>query len=279
MKHDVVGALNMSDHEFDRIAQLAKKEFGLNLMKGKKSLIASRLSKRLRAKGISSISDYIDFVENGSDKEETNHLITALTTNVTSFFREPHHFQYLSDHIGSLVSGKETNRRIRVWSAGCSSGQEPYSMAMSLLDKLRDFRNIDAKILATDIDQSVLESAKDGKYDSDSLDSIPPHYRDGLSMSPDGSHFTIGKKFQDNITFAQLNLIDDWPFNGPFDIIFCRNVTIYFDVETQKTLWKKFANMLSDGGLLCIGHSERLTGPATDVLENAGVTTYRKKHS
>lgn len=272
-----VRPLTINDTEFHKIASLAKREFGLNLMEGKKSLIASRLSRRLKAIGLQTISEYIDHVEKNDDPSEKNHLITALTTNVTSFFREPHHFSYLSDYIDDSMTTKNAERRFRFWSAGCSTGQEAYSMAMTISNKLKDYSLHNTKILATDIDQSVLEIAKSGNYENDVLDSIPPQYQTSVRQFREKDIFSIDPEIRNMVTFAQLNLIDDWPVKGPFDAIFCRNVTIYFDADTQKRLWKKFSDLLTVGGLLCIGHSERVTGPATDILDNTGVTSYRKK--
>ncbi len=265
---------SMSDGDFDMIAKLAKQEFGLNLLKGKKALIASRLSKRLSAKNIDSIPVYLENIVKKGDLEEKNHLITALTTNVTSFFREPHHFEYLTDHLSEKKSGES---RIRLWSAGCSSGQEPYSMAMTTLDALGNSSHRDVKLLATDIDQKILETAQRGIYSKEVLESIPADKKKYTKDTADQTEtFAMCETVRSLISFAQLNLIEQWPFKGPFDAIFCRNVTIYFDTETQKVLWQRFADMLCPGGILCIGHSERLSGPATSQLKNVGVTSYQK---
>ena len=274
MLEDTSNNLDISDIDFEKIAKLAKNEFGLNLLKGKKALIASRLSKRLNAKNISSISEYLESISTDNDPNERDHLITALTTNVTSFFREVHHFEYLEQNLSEMVGKK---KRIRLWSAGCSSGQEPYSMAMTVLCSIKNQTDCDIKILATDIDQSILDTAKKGIYSNDTLESIPENKTKFVQnvRDQDGT-FSICNDAKDLVTFGQLNLIENWPIHGPFDAIFCRNVTIYFDAETQKKLWTRFCEMLSPGGLLCIGHSERLSGPATAGLDNIGVTSYRK---
>lgn len=267
----------LSDQDFEKIAKLAKENFGLNLLKNKKSLISSRISKRLKARKARSIDQYLKMVFSEIDECEKNHFITSLTTNVTSFFREPHHFDSLSKYLSENENHITNRKRLRIWSAGCSSGQEPYSIAMLLNNILERHLN-DIKILATDIDQSILEEAKNGLYSREMLSSIPSQYQKHFPYyEKDETKIKASNGISKLISFAQLNLIEDWPFNGPFDAIFCRNVTIYFDAATQQKLWFNFSRALSPGGLLFIGHSERVSGESLNLFNTFGVTSYQKK--
>jgi chemotaxis protein methyltransferase CheR len=196
---------------------------------------------------------------------------------VTSFFREKHHFDSLSKECEETLKDKaKSGQRVRIWSAGCSSGQEPYSIAMTLLDKISDAANLNVKILATDIDPKIIERARKGTYKPEDATGIPSHLASRFVSINDDASLSMHDTARKLITFAELNLISDWPFHGPFDVIFCRNVAIYFSPETQKELWKRFRDMLTPNGLLFIGHSERVSGPAATDLSPIGITTYRK---
>jgi chemotaxis protein methyltransferase CheR len=267
---------SFTDDDFRALARLARTEFGLSLSESKKPLVYSRLARRLRARNIARFQDYMDLLGKSDEAEERLELISALTTNVTSFFREKHHFETLRSQLAPAL-GKQS--RVRIWSAGCSSGQEPFSIAMTLLDVLPDSARTNVRILATDIDPAVVRRARAGQYPREEAESIPPDLRKNWTKpvaGPSGA-FEMNDQTRKLISFAELNLIEPWPFHGPFDAIFCRNVAIYFDQETQQTLWNRFAEMLREGGFLFIGHSERVTGPALQALTTAGVTTYRKK--
>ncbi|WGW03741.1 CheR family methyltransferase [Tropicibacter oceani] len=268
-----------SDEDFQALATLARREFGLNLAQSKKPLVYSRLSRRLKARKIAGFSEYMKLLDKGDDDSERMELISALTTNVTNFFREDHHFQMLrKDVLPACADRARNGKRLRIWSAGCSSGQEAYCIAMSLLDVFPEAHNHDAKILATDIDPQIVAKAKTGRYAPEDAAAIPEAYRKKWVTTATGGKpaLSMSDDLRRLITFAELNLISQWPFQGPFDAIFCRNVAIYFDQETQQALWQRFCDLLMPGGYLFIGHSERITGPATSVLRGVGITSYQK---
>ncbi len=204
-------------------------------------------------------------------------MLAALTTNVTRFFREPHHFEYLKQKIlPPLLEAARRGGRVRIWSAGCSKGHEPYSMAMTVLSLMPDAANHDVKILATDIDPNVIAEARAGIYDKPTLDSVPA--AEQIAVLPSGATATPVLSATDDIrrliTFRELNLIGQWPMAGQFQVIFCRNVVIYFDEATQGKIWERFSSKLLPGGTLCIGHSERLSGVAQPRFNNVGITIY-----
>lgn len=267
-----------SDEDFKSLATLAKSQFGLDLAESKKPLVYSRLSKRLKARGVSCFPDYLSLLGKPGEDAEKFELISALTTNVTSFFRENHHFETLRDeYLPAIIAKVQKGDRARIWSAGCSAGPEPYSLAMTILDKLPNAHNLDLKILATDIDPKIVEKARKGTYNVEELKGIPQPFQNKWSKTDSaGQTFDVSEDLKRLITFNELNLISEWPFSGKFDVIFCRNVAIYFDQPTQQKLWKRFCELLVPGGLLFIGHSERITGPAMDQLEGIGITSYRK---
>lgn len=268
-----------TDADFRQLAGLARAQFGLSLSDSKKPLVYSRLSRRLKARNIPSFPEYLALISSPNENDERLELISALTTNVTSFFRENHHFDTLrQDCLPGLIARAKQGGRVRIWSAGCSSGQEPYSIAATLIDAFPDAPRHNVKILATDIDPQIVRKAKAGQYPKDEKNGMAPNIEKLLFENSDGK--TEGLVVRDIIkrlvTFAELNLISDWPFKGPFDVIFCRNVAIYFDQETQQRLWKRFADYLNTGGYLFIGHSERVTGDASQCLQGVGITSYRK---
>lgn len=266
--------------DFNVIARRARSDFGLHLTEAKKDLVYSRLAKRLRQLGLPDFAAYCSLIESPAGADERIEMLSALTTNVTHFFREGHHFQTLrAEALPSLIAAARGGRRVRLWSAGCSAGQEPYSMAFTLLDLCPDAARLDIRILATDVDPAIVARAKAGVYDGEEAQSLPDTARERYLERVSPGRFRIGDEARQLIRFGELNLIRDWPFAGPFDVIFCRNVAIYFDKETQSRLWNRFADVLAPGGLLCIGHSERLAGPAASRLEAAGVTTYRKSQA
>ncbi|MBE9638269.1 CheR family methyltransferase [Salipiger mangrovisoli] len=271
------GEFAFTDADFEALARLARSEFGLSLAVSKKPLVYSRLARRLRARGLGSFRDYMALLDLESESAERLELVSALTTNVTSFFREKHHFETLCE---ALIPELGLQRRVRIWSAGCSSGQEPFSIAMTLLNFLPPGTR-DTRILATDIDPAILRKARQGRYAAEDCETVPADYRHRWLRPVAGEPEMVetGPDLRALISFAELNLICDWPFNGPFDAIFCRNVAIYFDQETQQRLWTRFSGMLRAGGFLFIGHSERLSGPALAEFTTAGVTTYRKRAS
>lgn len=268
--------------EFNAIRKFAFEHAGISIADYKQNMVFGRVVKRLRALAISTIAEYLDYLEGPRGSDEYEFLINALTTNKTSFFREDHHFTHLANSFFPEIvrsgAGRKSNR-IRIWSAGCSSGEEPYSIAMTALSSLPAAAGlqIDLKILATDIDTSIVHKAKKGIYSRQFLDDIPEQYRRLYLRTDKGSEdsFSIRDFVRDKITFKPLNLICDWPMKGPFDAIFCRNVVIYFNKETQKALFDRFAEILPMGGLLYIGHSESLHR-VTERFEIVGQSIYRK---
>jgi len=269
------GEFRFTDDDFRSLAQLAHAEFGLALAESKKPLVYSRIARRLRARNITDFTSYMALLKSPGEAEERLELISALTTNVTSFFREKHHFDTLRKE---LVPQFEKQPRVRIWSAGCSSGQEAFSIAMTLTDTLSETSLRNARILATDIDPAMIRKASAARYAREDLTTIPADMQKSgtRSCAEDPASFEIATSVQRMVTFGELNLIEAWPFKGPFDAIFCRNVAIYFDHQTQHRLWSRFTGLLRQGGLLFIGHSERVAGPALESLQSAGVTTYRK---
>ncbi|VDC30714.1 CheR family methyltransferase [Pseudogemmobacter humi] len=266
----------LSDADFARIAEYSRREFGLFQQENKRQLLHSRLLRLLADLDCPDIATFLDRLESGVGGPEREALIPALTTNVTSFFREAHHFRQFSDgvlhpRLGDLRRGG----RLRIWSAGCSEGQEPCSIAMTVLDLLPEAPRLNIRILATDIDAKILARARIGRYPVAEAQSIPATLRAAFSRPAGADHFALDERVTGMIRFAALNLVESWPLRGPFDAIFCRNVAIYFDKPTQARLWSRFAELLAPGGMLFIGHSERVSGPAAGLLSSAGITAYQ----
>lgn len=264
---------------FRRLARLVHRESGIRLTEAKRSLIVSRLSRRLRALGLSDFAEYCALVEAEAGAEERGRMISALTTNVTRFFREEHHFRQLRDEIlPPLIAHARAGGRVRLWSAGCSTGEEPYSLAITLVERFPDAAAHDVRILASDIDPCVIETARRGRYPASSAAALPAELRRRYLMpckdAPD--QVELEGTLRALISFRELNLLSRWPFRGRFDVIMCRNVVIYFDAPTQEMLWPRFAEALAPGGHLFIGHSERLTSSAASLFRNTGVTAYRR---
>lgn len=261
----------LTDAVFRRVARLAKDNWGLNLEDGKRPLVTARLWKRVVASGAGDFPTYVGKVEDG-DQVECDHFISALTTNVTHFFREQHHFDFLES---AILPGFRGRGPLRVWSAGCSSGQEPYSIAASIRAVLG--ASADARILATDVDPDILERAQKAVY-AKSETSFPNPALEArvFDKKQSGNERYVRENLVNLVTFRRLNLIQPWPLSGRFDVIFCRNVAIYFDKPTQANLWAQFAAHLNPGGFLFIGHSERIENPAAIGLSPAGITTYQK---
>jgi chemotaxis protein methyltransferase CheR len=233
----------------------------------------------LKKKGMATFAEYLKYLKKG-DPEEVELFSNAVTTNLTSFFRENHHFEYLADTILPEIVQKRRNgsRRVRIWSAGCSTGEEPYSIAMTLRESMKDLSRWDAKVLCTDLDTDVISTCEKGVYASNRVEKVP----DGRlrrwfrkSTGPGPELYKVDPKLQELLTFKQLNLMHDWPMKGRFDVIFCRNVVIYFDKPTQRVLVERYANMLEDGGYLILGHSESLF-KVSDRFSLLGNTIYQK---
>lgn len=269
----------LSDSDLSAICDLIYRKTGIAMSNGKRDLIYRRLATRLRATGTTSFSDYIQMVQNGNPSE-MEAFSNAVTTNLTSFFREAHHFEYLAETIlPGLVKEKQNNkRRLRIWSAGCSSGEEPYSIAITLREAISDIETWDAKVLCTDLDSDVLDTAKQGVYASDRTEKVAPAklkrwFQRGRGAKAES--YRANELLRNLLVFKQLNLMDDWPLKGPFDVIFCRNVIIYFDKPTQRRLIARFNEVMNDGAYLILGHSESLF-KVSDKFQLIGKTIYRK---
>ena len=270
----VEGEFLFTEDDFKKIANILHSHAGIALAEGKAALVYSRLAKRLRTLGLRSFREYCSLVEGQQGVDERQAMMAALTTNVTRYFREPHHF----DHLREVVMPKlaETARRggrVRLWSAACSNGQEPYSMAITVLTALPEAASLDVKILATDIDPNMIAEGKAGVYREDAVAPVPLDLRRKW-FKKSGAGWEVADELRELVAFRELNLIGDWPMRGKFDVIFCRNVVIYFDEPTQERIWSRFAPALVPGGTLYIGHSERVSGPAASQFETTGLTTY-----
>jgi chemotaxis protein methyltransferase CheR len=255
----------LHSNEFSQISQIVYEHSGIRLNAGKEELVRSRLIKRLRSLGIESFDAYLKHVQEDSTSQELNVMIDSLTTNKTSFFREKQHFDYLRTRI--LPTIKNRNDGLRIWSAGCSSGEEPYSIAMLLSEELSGVERSSLKILATDISARVLAKARTGEYDADCMRDVPVPLLSkyfSLIQSNPSRFYRVNDCLRKMVTFARLNLMDTWPMRGPFDVIFCRNVMIYFDNASQRDLVRRFSEMLIPGGHLLVGHSESLVAFAGD---------------
>ena len=271
----VQGEFAFTSDDFARVAALLREDSGIHLPDSKATLVYSRLAKRLRALGLESFADYCKLVSSDAGVDERRSMLAALTTNVTRFFREPHHFDHLRDHtLPPLLEEARAGGRVRFWSAGCSSGEEPYSMALTLLSAMPEIGELDVRILATDIDPVIIARARAGLYPKEAVSAIPPALRSRWLEPADGDRWGMGPAVRRLVAFNELNLMGPWPMKGQFQAIFCRNVAIYFDDPTQETLWGRFADALVPRGRLYIGHSERVPSPR---FEPDGLTTYRLK--
>ncbi len=267
--------LQFSDEDYNFITSLVKEKTGIHLAPHKRPMVYSRLVRRLRNMNIKHFHDYCEYLSGNNGKEELVNFVNAITTNVTSFFREKHHFTHMANHVLTpLFNSKE--RRIRIWSAGCSSGMEAYTIAMMVKEAMMNKRGFDVKILATDIDTNVLDSAIQGEYPEEELKNIPEYcHNKYLEHIKDMKIIRMAGSLRNMISFKQLNLLDNWPMKGPFDAIFCRNVVIYFDKKTQRDIFDRYANILKDKGWLYIGHSENLMN-VSNRFQLVGRTIYRK---
>lgn len=266
-----------TDNDFKYIKKLVIEKTGISLSDGKRDMVYSRLSRRLRKLDLDRFDHYLNILKN-DDSDELVQFINAITTNLTSFFRENHHFEFLANKLIPSILANKKEKRIRIWSAGCSTGEEPYSIAMVMDDFVKKNKSWDIKILATDLDTSVVEKASRGVYQRERINGITKQRASKYftAMDKESDEVIVSRDLKDLITFKQLNLMHDWPMKGPFDMIFCRNVVIYFDKPTQRKLFDRYEELLPDNGHLFIGHSESLF-KVTDKFVLLGNTIYKKK--
>ncbi|HUQ12078.1 MAG TPA: protein-glutamate O-methyltransferase CheR [Steroidobacteraceae bacterium] len=277
------GDFQLSQAEFDRIRELVREHTGIALSESKRQLVYGRLSRRLRALKLASFSEYIDLLEKG-EAVELEEFTNAVTTNLTSFFREPHHFEFLgTEMLPGAIKRNAGLRRLRIWCCAASTGEEPYSIAMVLREAQEKLHGWDVKLLATDLDSNVLAHGDRGVYGRDRFTGMAAkrvsrffeEVQDGPGSNGDGQKLSAVDELRQLITFKQLNLMHEWPMKGPFDAIFCRNVIIYFDKETQRALFERMATLQRPGDFLFLGHSESLYR-VSDKYELIGRTIYRR---
>ncbi len=266
----------MTDSEFKFISDLVYERARIVIRPNKRSMLQGRLAKRLRSLQLPDVRAYIRLVSAPEGEAELGEMLNAVTTNVTAFFREPHHFKHLAEiMIPEAIARNSTTRRLRIWSAGCSTGQEPYSVAMTMANALEKHAAIDARILATDLDSSVIAHAEAGCYGTDDTQAVPSALAAKYLRKTAEGDVEVIPRLRELIMFKQLNLMGNWPMRGPFDAVFCRNVVIYFDKPTQAKLFKRISALMAPGGWLYIGHSETLFKVSED-FELTGKTIYRK---
>ncbi len=268
-----------TDRDFNYIRKLVDENTGIVLADAKRQMVYSRLARRLRALGLKDFKSYCKVLKEG-DQTEFRNFVNAVTTNLTSFFREQHHFDFLKTQLlPELERKNDLSHRLRIWSAGCSTGEEPYSLAITLNEYFRNKPGWDIKILATDLDTNVLATAEAGIYAAEKIEGLSKLHKTTWFRKGRGEcqgKVRVKPELREMIRFRQLNLMHEWPFKGPFDFIFCRNVIIYFSKDTQRGLVDRYANKLCEQGHLFLGHSESLF-KVTDRFELIGHTIYRKK--
>jgi chemotaxis protein methyltransferase CheR len=266
------------NEDFEALRKLVKELTGINLSEQKRELVYGRLARRLRALHLRTFAEYRDLLASDGG-QEISELCNAITTNLTSFFRESHHFDYLREQVlQPMVAQRASQRRVRIWSAGCSTGEEAYSLAMTVIESFPDLRTWDVKILATDLDSDVLAKAKRGVYTADRVRSIGPQRLGRFFVEKrgrEGLSYEVSAELTALITFKQLNLMHPLPMKGPLDAIFCRNVVIYFDKDTQRDLFSRVAQLQRPGDLLFLGHSESLF-KVSESYTPIGKTVYRR---
>jgi len=268
----------LDQRDFTALSEMVYRESGILLPDSKRELVRSRLGKRLRAQGLSAFGDYWQLIEN--DPVERMAAIDALTTNHTSFFRENHHFDHFAAEVRPMLLRRAAEgQRIRLWSSASSSGEEPFSLAMTLLGANRQegerIAATDTRILATDLSSTVIAKARNATYPAAATAPVPPPLASAWLRTRDGQS-QVDPVCASVVHYRELNLMNAWPFNGKFDVIFCRNVMIYFDDPTKERLQHRLVERLVPGGFLYIGHSERLIGQSAELCRPIGHTIYRK---
>ncbi|MEP9375048.1 protein-glutamate O-methyltransferase [Mesorhizobium sp. KR1-2] len=280
----VDGEFSLTGEDLRRIAAMLQADAGIHLSDSKAALVYSRLSKRLRALGLPSFAAYCALLAGPDGGAERRQMLAALTTNVTAFYREPHHFAHLGERVlPPLLAAARRGGRVRLWSAACSNGAEPYTIALTILGQMPDAAAHDIKVLATDIDPNMVAAGHAGVYGEPALRPVPAELRRRWFVparaADGGKAWAVADELRQLVAFRELNLIGDWPMSGRFQAIFCRNVVIYFEEATQARIWSRFVPLLAPGGQLYIGHSERVSGPAAASLQSDGITTYRLREA
>lgn len=270
----------LADEDFAFICSFVYQHCGIVLGEHKRQLVQGRLGRRLRALQLRGFDAYVELLRN-DPHSELGELASAISTNVTSFFREMHHYDLLVDELlPRWLDAKRNGDRLRIWSAGCSTGEEPYALAMVLAEALEQSgKSLDARILATDLSPQALEAARQGEYMLDRLGGVSEARRRRWFLRGEGSYqgyARIHPRLRELVSIEPLNLLHAWPMRGPFDAIFCRNVVIYFDKPTKQKLFERYAELLSPGGYLFLGHSESMHG-LSDAFDLVGRTVYRKR--
>lgn len=263
---------------FRAIADLAYRESGLTLVAEKSSMVRSRLRHRLRDLGLPDFAAYSALLQSEAGRDERRHLISALTTNVSHFFREKHHFDALAEELRRRLPRLQAGGEMLIWSAGCSNGQEALSIAMTLTETVANVADYKVRILATDIDPEVVRFARAAAYPERLMGGVPEDLRARYfdkAEAGDEAIFTPRQALRQMIRFNELNLLAAWPMRRRFDVVFCRNVVIYFDAPTQARLWPRLHAAMAPDGVLYLGHSERIADPASCGFHCTGPTTYR----
>lgn len=277
----------MSEADFALLAQLLHKLTGIDLKPSKRSMASVRISRLLKAQGARDIRSYLSRLQSNATEPERENFIEALTTNVTRFDRESHQFDHLTKSVLPELSERlRRGGRVRLWSAGCSSGEEAFDLAFRVLEVCPEAATLDCRILATDIDRKVLKKASTAIYAEADVNALRQTYRNqhffknqpsGSDRLARGETFSVQGPARDIVTFRRLNLLSDWPFSGEFDVIMCRNVTIYFDTETQSKLWQRFTDRLRPNGALYVGHSETVPVSIAKNYLPEGSSIFRKQ--
>jgi chemotaxis protein methyltransferase CheR len=276
-------ANSLSTKDFEFICQFVHNAAGIVLGENKREMVYRRLARIIRERKLKDFSDYCHLLRTQPDQEE-DYFINAITTNLTSFFRENHHFDYLLQHeIPRIIAEEKKSvrqrKRLRIWSSASSTGEEPYSIAITLLRAMKcQLSGWDIKILATDVDSNVLAKGAAGVYDNSCIEELSEALKKQYfiqGMGNNNNNVKVSDSLKNLVTFKRLNLLHDWPMKGPLDVIFCRNVIIYFDKKTQQELFSRYYELLKPGGLLILGHSENL-GQYQQYFTNEGRTIFRK---
>jgi chemotaxis protein methyltransferase CheR len=271
---------SLSEAEFNFLRNFVYEHCGISLGEHKRQLVQGRLVRRLRALKLRDFGGYCELLRR-DPQGELGELASAISTNVTAFFRESHHFDLLTNELlPRWIAEKKNGGRLRIWSAGCATGEEPYTLAMVLAEALEKHgSHVDAKILATDLSPQALETARKGVYPIDRLEGVSTERRRRWFLRGEGEYdqyACVHPRLRELVSILPLNLLHDWPMQGPFDAIFCRNVVIYFDKPTKQRLFQRYAGLLPEGGYLFLGHSESMYG-LNDNFDLIGRTVYRKR--